>query len=160
MLLILIRHAQADAQDPAQYPDDSVRPLVAKGKRQHRRAMERLARAGFEPTHILSSPWRRAWQTAGLTARVMGLNKTERVRCDPLAAPPDFPAIAAAIGDVGAVGPIALVGHEPWMSGLAGLLLTGRVGGVEIDFPKSGSLGIEMEVMEPGSGILRFFHTR
>jgi phosphohistidine phosphatase SixA len=61
---------------------------------------------------------------------------------------------------VGAEGPIALVGHEPWMSGLAGLLLTGRAGGVTIDFPKSGALGIEMEVMEPGSGILRFFHTR
>jgi hypothetical protein len=56
MLLILIRHALADEQDPAKYPDDTVRPLVPKGRRRHRRAMERLARAGFEPTHVLSSP--------------------------------------------------------------------------------------------------------
>jgi phosphohistidine phosphatase len=159
MLLILIRHAQADAQDPTKYPDDSVRPLVAKGRKRHRRAMQRLAEAGFTPTHILSSPWRRAWQTAAITARVMGLAKRERVRCDPLAAPPDFPALAAAIGDLGAEGPIALVGHEPWMSGLAGLLLTGRADGLDVDFPKSGALGVEMDVMEPGSGVLRFFHT-
>jgi phosphohistidine phosphatase len=159
MLLILIRHAQADAQDAAKYPDDSLRPLVPKGRKRHRRAMQRLAEAGFEPTHILSSPWRRAWQTAAITARVMGLDKDERIRCDPLAAPPDFPALATAIGDLGAEGPIALVGHEPWMSSLAGLLLTGRAGGLDVDFPKSGALGVDMEEMEPGSGVLRFFHT-
>jgi hypothetical protein len=45
------------------------------------------------------------------------------------------------------------------MSGLAGLLLTGRAGGLDVDFPKSGALGVEMDVMEPGSGILRFFYT-
>jgi phosphohistidine phosphatase len=159
MLLILIRHAQADEQDPTKYPDDSLRPLVPKGRKRHRRAMRRLAKAGFAPTHILSSPWRRAWQTAAITARVMGLAKSERIRCDPLAAPPDFPALAAAIGNAGTDGPIALVGHEPWMTDLAGLLLTGRAGGIAIDFPKSGALGVEMETMEPGSGVVHFFHT-
>lgn len=159
MLLILVRHAQADEQNPEKYPDDSLRPLVPKGRKRHRRAMQYLRDAGFEPTHILSSPWRRAWQTAGITARVMGLDKSERIICDPLAAPPDFPALAAAIAEVGAKGPIALVGHEPWMSALAGLLLTGRSGGITIDFPKSAALGVEMEVMEPGSGVLRFFYT-
>ncbi len=157
MLLILIRHALADAQDPARYPDDTLRPLVPKGRKRHRRAMRRLAEAGHVPTHVLSSPWRRAWQTAGITARVMGLDKTGRIRCDALAAPPDLAAVAAVIGAVGAEGPIALVGHEPWMSGLAALLLAGRVGGIAIDFPKSGALGIEVDAIAPGAGELRFF---
>ncbi|HET9276061.1 MAG TPA: histidine phosphatase family protein [Gemmatimonadales bacterium] len=157
MLLLLIRHADAEAQDPAAWPDDSLRPLIPRGKKRHRRAMEALRDRGHMPTHILSSPWRRAWQTAGVTARVMGLDKAERIPCEALAMPPDFPAIAQAIGDVGAEGPIALVGHEPWMSGLAALLLTGRVGGLSIDFPKSATMGIEMETMEPGTGELRFF---
>lgn len=157
MLLILIRHALADAQDPALYPDDTLRPLVPKGRKRHRRAMRRLVDAGHVATHVLSSPWRRAWQTAGITARVMGLDKTERIRCDALAAPPDLAALATAIGDVGAEGPIALVGHEPWMSGLAALLLAGRAGGLAVAFPKSGAMGIEVQAIAPGTGELRFF---
>ena len=66
-------------------------------------------------------------------------------------------AIAAEIGDVGPEETIALVGHEPWMSGLAGLLLTGDSAMPRMDFPKSAIMGIELERLEPGTGTLRCF---
>ncbi|MGH7560315.1 MAG: SixA phosphatase family protein [Gemmatimonadales bacterium] len=180
MLLLLIRHAAADEQDPEKYPDDALRPLIPKGRKRHRRAMARLREAGYRPNRILSSPWTRAWQTAGISAKVMGLPKRERVTCDALAAPPDLKAIAAAVtaavaapaatelpppalaampaeDDTPEPFTVALVGHEPWMSELASLLLTGRASGLHIDFPKSGTMGIEVEDLSPGAGLLRFF---
>ena len=54
---------------------------------------------------------------------------------------------------------LALVGHEPWMSSLAALLLTGNTSGVRIDFPKSGVMGIETVGFEAGGGTLEFFLT-
>jgi hypothetical protein len=66
-------------------------------------------------------------------------------------------ALAAAIGEAGPGQRIALVGHEPWMSGLAAQLLTRSTSGLSIDFPKSGIMGIETDGLEPGEGTLRFF---
>jgi phosphohistidine phosphatase len=157
MLVILIRHAQAAEQDDAAYPDDTVRPLVVKGRRVHRRTARRLLKLGIVPDRIFSSPWKRAWQTARITLRELGLPKERRIRCDSLAEPPRVDAMAAEIGEIGPQETIALVGHEPWMSALGSLLLTGDSQGVRIDFPKSGVLGIEMERFEPGDGTLRFY---
>jgi phosphohistidine phosphatase SixA len=86
-----------------------------------------------------------------------GLSKATRVACEALAAPPDLEALAAAIGVVQPGERIALVGHEPWMSGLASLLLTETASGIAIAFPKSGIMGIETDALEPGQGMLHFF---
>ena len=157
MLVILIRHAQAAEQDDAAYPDDTLRPLVPKGRRVHRQMARRLLKLGIVPDRVFSSPWKRAWQTARITVRELGIPRERRIRCDGLAEPPRVDAIAAEIGEIGAQETIALVGHEPWMSALGSLLLTGDSQGVRIDFPKSGVLGIEMERFEPGEGTLRFY---
>ena len=157
MLVLLIRHAQAAEQDATVYPDDTLRPLVPKGRRTHARLVRRLRKQGLVPDRVFSSPWKRAWQTARITIREMGLPRERRIRCDAMAEPPRVDAIAADIGEVGPDETIALVGHEPWMSVLASLLLTGDSQGVRIDFPKSGVLGIEMERFEPSEGVLRFF---
>ena len=157
MLVLLIRHAQAAEQDDAAWPDDSLRPLVPKGRRTQRQMARRLLKQGLVPDRVFSSPWKRAWQTARITVRELGLPKDRRIRCDALAEPPRVDAIAAEVGAVGAEETIALVGHEPWMSTLASLLLTGDSQGVKVDFPKSGVMGIEMEAFEPSAGMLRFF---
>lgn len=157
MQLLLIRHALAAEQDPDKYPDDSTRPLVPKGKRIHRRMASRLFDAGLIPSRIFSSPWKRAWQTARITFEETGLSKADRLPCATLATAPNLAAIAAEIGDPGPGERIALVGHEPWMSELASLLLTGENGGMAIDFPKSGIMGIEAEEFAAGKGALVFF---
>ncbi len=157
MLLLLIRHAQAAEQDPVQWPDDADRPLVPRGRRVHARMARRLGRAGYLPARILSSPWKRAWQTARITTRELGLPKRTRVRTEALALPPDLPAISAALADMAPDDTVALVGHEPWMSGLAALLLAGSRDRLAVDFPKSGIMGIALDRVEAGAGVLQFF---
>lgn len=159
MLLLLVRHAQAAPQDEALYPDDSLRPLIPKGRRIHRRMSRELRRRKLVPTRIFSSPWKRAWQTARILLRETGLPKSARVACPALAEPPDLTALAAEIGPFDPGETIALVGHEPWMSELAARLLTGGAGALSVDFPKSGVLGIELADFSAGSesATLRFF---
>ncbi|HEV8598383.1 MAG TPA: histidine phosphatase family protein [Gemmatimonadales bacterium] len=159
MLLLLIRHAQAAQQDEARYPDDSLRPLVPKGRKIQRRMSKQLRRRNLVPARVFSSPWKRAWQTARIVVEETGLPREARLPCVALAGPPDLAAIGAEIGEIGPEETIALVGHEPWMSELASLLLSGRSAGLSVDFPKSGILGIEIAGIsaESGAGTLRFF---
>jgi len=157
MLAVLVRHALAAERDAVEYPDDSSRPLVPRGKKVARRMARQLAAGGVVPTVILSSPWKRAWQTAGILAEVTRDDKAARTLCEALAADPNLEALAGAIGQVGANDVVALVGHEPWLGELASLLLTGSATRLAIDFPKGGILGIELAAMAPAAGRLRFF---
>jgi phosphohistidine phosphatase len=157
MLLLLIRHAQAAQQDEARYPDDTLRPLVPKGRKMQRRMSRELRKRGLIPSRVYSSPWRRAWQTARIVIAETGLPKSARLPCEALAAAPDLDALAAEVGAVEADETIALVGHEPWMSALAALLLTGDSDGVRLDFAKSGVVGIAAERLKSGSGTLLFY---
>jgi phosphohistidine phosphatase len=161
MLLLLVRHAQAEEQSATKYPDDTVRPLVPKGKKVQARLSKELRRRKLIPDKVFSSPWKRAWQTARILVEETGLPKSARVACEALAGAPDLASIAEEVGAVEADATIALVGHEPWMSELAALLLTGKGDGVQVDYPKSGVMGIEVESLngEGGSGTLRFFLT-
>ena len=157
MLVLLVRHAQADGQDAEKYPDDSLRPLVPKGRRAQRRMSRLLRKQGIVPSRVFSSPWKRAWQTARILLREIGIPKERRFRSDALAMPPDPAALAAEIGEIGADETIALVGHEPWMSSLAAKLLAGGMSDLRIDFAKGGVMGIEMDRLEEAGGTLRFF---
>lgn len=171
MLLLLVRHAQAAEQSATHYPDDTMRPLVPKGRKVQARMSRALRRRELIPSRVYSSPWKRSWQTARVLIEETGLPKAARIACASLAEAPDLAKIAEEVGEFGAVGAvgetgaaggdeiIALVGHEPWMSELAALLLTGRSGGLGVDFPKSGVMGIETPglLAEPGAATLRFF---
>ncbi|MGH7582364.1 MAG: SixA phosphatase family protein [Gemmatimonadales bacterium] len=156
MLLLLMRHAAAAERDPDRYPDDSRRPLVPSGRAEARRVLRRLARTGMAPARILSSPWKRAWQTARIVRDTFDLPGEARVRCDALAASPDVQAIAMAVGDVDADATIALVGHEPWIGELAALLLTGSASGVAIRFAKSAVLGARTDRIARHAATLEF----
>lgn len=157
MLLLLIRHAIAAEQDGEKFPDDTLRPLVPKGRRIQERMSRRLVKEGLAPGRVFSSPWKRAWQTARIVLDESGLSKTDRIPCQALAEPPNLAALAEEIGAIAADERLALVGHEPWMSQLAALLLTGQEAGFNLDFPKSGIMGIEADKLEPSAGTLQFF---
>lgn len=157
MLLLLIRHAQAAEQDERRYPEDSLRPLVPKGRKVQRRVSKELRKRKLIPSRVLSSPWKRAWQTARIVAEETGLPKRARVASPALAAPPDLAALTTELGEVEPDATIALVGHEPWMSELASLLLIGKQHGLTIDFAKSGVLGIQTEGLTSGGGTLKLY---
>lgn len=157
MLLLLIRHAQAAEQDEKRYPDDTLRPLVPKGRKNQRRMCRELTRHKTFPQRVFASPWKRAWQTARIVIDELDLPKSARIECPALAIPPDLAELAQQIGVVAPEETIALVGHEPWLSELASLLLTSKPAGVAIDFAKSGIMGIAAEEISAGRGILRFY---
>lgn len=159
MLLLIVRHAQAGEHDPTKYPDDTERPLTKAGKGIHAGVSAELAKRGLTPEAILSSPWKRAWQTAEIMAEEFTGKKNKlKPRATPaLATAPDLDAIKAELAGIGEIETVALVGHEPWLGELVSLLLAGDPNRVSVDFPKSGVAGIEIGAIEPVGGTLRFF---
>lgn len=155
MLLLLVRHADAGERDPAQWPDDTLRPLTEKGRKVHAKVARALREAGVVPEIVLTSPWLRAAQTAEII--VQGLGLAPAVPCPALAADPDLAALDAAVGPRKGKAVAALVGHSPWIEELAALLLAGSANGVAVDFPKSGVLCVETDRVEARGGALRFF---
>ena len=155
MLLLLIRHANAGERDPAQWPDDTRRPLTDKGRKVQRDVSRFLRKRDLAPTLVLSSPWLRAMQTAEIVVEAARVAQPP-VPCDALAEDPDQVRLADFVGQQPPEAIVALVGHSPWMEALAALLLAGD-SGLRLDFPKSGVMGIDVEGMTAGEGELRFF---
>jgi phosphohistidine phosphatase len=157
MLVLIVRHAQAAEQDSKKYPDDSLRPLTRKGREIHAEVSRLLRKRKLIPDSIYTSPWKRAMQTAQILAREIG-GKTLKPKPAPsLADDPDLDAIQQDLAGIEDLKTVALVGHEPWVSSLASLLLTGEPHRLSIDFPKSGVIGIETDAIQAGAGMLRFF---
>jgi phosphohistidine phosphatase len=156
MLLLLVRHANAGDRDPDRWPDDRDRPLTDKGRKVQRRVSRALGDQGLAPTHVLTSPWTRAAQTAEVLVGELALPQPA-IPSSALAAPPELSRLADDIGEPGSDAIVALVGHSPWIEELAALLLTGEPTGLRLDYPKSGVMGIDLERPAPGAGELRFF---
>jgi len=156
MLLLLIRHAHAGDRDPTRFPDDTLRPLSPKGRTAHRKVARALRDLGLMPGTIFSSPWLRAWETAGIVGRATR-PRIEPIATPALASPPAMSRLGRALGPRTPDETVALVGHEPWLGELASLLLTGRANRLAIDFAKSAVLGMDLPAFEAGEGTLRFF---
>lgn len=134
MKLYLVRHAIAD--DPAAYEDDSLRPLTEKGREKMKRIAAALREIGVQPDLIVSSPYLRARQTADILAKELKCSG-EPAHSDflvPMSEPNDM------IGEINEKYPLdelMLVGHEPSLSALAGVLLAGSAG-IVINLKKGG----------------------
>jgi phosphohistidine phosphatase len=156
MLLLLVRHANADARDPAQWPDDRDRPLTEKGRKVQAEVSRFLRKHDLVPSLMLTSPWTRAVQTAETLVEVARVGQPP-VPCEPLADNPDLIRLQDFVGNQPPGAIVAMVGHSPWMEELASILIGGSSTSIRIDFPKSGVMGIQLDRLEPGTGELRFF---
>jgi phosphohistidine phosphatase len=156
MLLLLIRHAHAGERDPAQWPDDTLRPLTEKGRKVQRDVGRFLRKRDLQPSLLLTSPWLRAVQTAEVTAEAARLTQPP-LPCEPLADDPDLVRLAGYVGNQPPDAIVGMVGHSPWMEELAALLLGGSSDGLRFEFPMSGVMGIELPELSAGAGELRFF---
>ncbi|MFZ4736114.1 MAG: SixA phosphatase family protein [Bradymonadia bacterium] len=119
MDLYLIRHAAAVERTEWPGPDES-RPLTEEGRERFVRAVSGLARLGVTFDLVLHSPWLRAAQTAELLAP---LTRGGRVLTPDLAESPDTHVVESLLMSAAARGSVAWVGHEPWMSALAAMLI-------------------------------------
>lgn len=120
MEIWIVRHAAARARETWRL-DDAMRPLTERGRARFRALVTRLGERARAPEVIWTSPAVRAVQTAELLAGIEGFEGAVEVA--PWLLPDgDIADASSAVSEL--VGRrLALVGHEPMLSVLAGRLL-------------------------------------
>jgi phosphohistidine phosphatase len=131
--LLMIRHAVAVPRGTPGVADD-LRPLTPRGRARFRRAASGLARVVRAPDRLLTSPLLRAQQTARLAARAWGEVEPEIL---PGLASGRHDEVLAALRAHASADRVAVVGHEPHLSGLLARLL-GTRSAARLTFKKGG----------------------
>ncbi|MGZ9234265.1 MAG: phosphohistidine phosphatase SixA [Anaerolineales bacterium] len=135
MNLYVIRHAIAVDEATSDY-EDSERPLTDKGRKKMRQIAKSLRNLGVEFDLILSSPYVRARETAEILADVFKMR--DRIAFSDNLIPLQKPELLISeINEKHSVDSLALVGHEPHLSTLIGLLISDG-SKVEITLKKGG----------------------
>ena len=124
--LLIVRHAIAQDRDEAlkQRLPDAERPLTGKGKKRMRRAAAGLRQVVGPLGHILSSPLRRAQQTAAILQGEYP--DAPLTLSDTLSPGQSVNALVTTLAKTGNQGTLALIGHEPDLSRLTATLLCGE----------------------------------
>lgn len=141
MLVVLVRHGPAAAVDGTVVRTDAERPLSPEGRGRTAEAARGLATLLTQPLTIVTSPLRRAQETAAILAGALPL-RGPLVTSEALALGGPYeeivgePAVRAAGGDV------VLVGHEPSLEALASWLLTGQAD-LRLQIRKASALAID-----------------
>jgi phosphohistidine phosphatase len=136
MNLYIIRHAIAADEGTSDYESDSQRPLTDKGRKKMRQIAKGLRNLGVEFDLILSSPYVRARETAEVLADVFKMKKKIAFSDNliPLGNPE---LLITEVNEKYSVDSIAVVGHEPHLSTLVGLL-TAENAKIDITLKKGG----------------------
>ena len=144
MQIYLLRHGIAE--DPAPGHADSDRALTGEGKDKLRRVLKRARAAGVSPSLVLSSPYKRALETADAAADVLGYKgKIRHTRAlVPEASPHDTWNEIRSCKDESA---ILLASHEPLMSSLAAFLLNSPA--LQVDMKKAALLRLDCDRLSP-----------
>ncbi len=127
MNLYIVRHAIAEQRGSnSNEAEDSQRGLTEAGRKKFRQAARGLSRLGTQIDLILTSPYLRAADTARILRKQLNLDKDHLLTMDDLSPAGDLSRLIADINEkYGAVQNIALVGHEPGLSRLISVLLSG-----------------------------------
>jgi phosphohistidine phosphatase len=155
MDLLIVRHAIAENRDSVLWPEDSARPLTPAGEARFRRAARGLRELVSPVEVVLSSPYARAWRTAEILQEEAGWAAPER--CRALEPPRDPRDLVSVIQERRGRSSVAVVGHEPGLSELASLLLSGDPSGWRIELKKGAVVVLSFPASPaPGAGLLRF----
>ena len=144
MEIYLLRHATAENAGPG--VSDSERSLTPEGREKLARVLKRARSAGVSPDVILSSPYKRAMQTAEMAAQALEFSgEIERTgNLEPNASPFDA---WEEIRTRRAEGSVLLASHEPLMSSMAAFLLNSPA--LALDMKKAGLVRIDCEKTGP-----------
>src|SRR4051812_521069 len=125
MNVFILRHGLAVEPGSAGFAKDADRPLTAKGERKLWKIGEAIEELEICFDWVLSSPYVRARQTAEIIAEALGVSKKLEF-CEALT-PPGSPAKLIETVDAKPPPPknVLLVGHEPYLSELISLLISG-----------------------------------
>jgi phosphohistidine phosphatase len=155
MQIYLLRHGIAEDARAGQ--SDADRALTTEGKEKLRRVLRRAGAAGARPASILSSPLRRALETAGLAAEALDYKGkiAESPALLPEASPYDLWDEIRRHSEEPA---ILLASHEPLMSSMAAFLL--GCPALQVEMKKAALVLIDVERLarEP-RGVLKWMLT-
>jgi phosphohistidine phosphatase len=125
MNLYIVRHAIAVARGTPGYEDDSQRPLTNNGRKKMGKIVKGIRQLGSEFDTGLSSPYVRARDTAKILTREFKM-KDQLAFSENLIPPGNFDQLVNEINEKYIVENLALVGHEPMLSGFISWLTTGN----------------------------------
>lgn len=148
MDLLLLRHADANTEAAT----DDARKLSGKGESQAKKVARFIEASELEPDLVLTSPVRRAHETAEIVAEHLGVE----LIAVPWAACGMQP--ETALGELRAYAKfdrVILVGHEPDFSMLAAHLL-GLRDNAQIRIRKASLTFLELAAMAPGAARLQW----
>ena len=155
MNCILVRHGIAVEPDEWEGTEEN-RPLTDKGTRRTQQAAEGLAALDYMPSHLFSSPFVRAYDTARLLRTV--ISPTLKVETRNELTPGTRPErLVAFLRTLPSDAVVICIGHEPQLGEVVSLLLCGKA---LPNFPlkKAGAACIESEgLMGLGQGRLRWW---
>lgn len=138
----MVRHAKAEDYDPDRHESDADRALTSDGADEFERVARAVRRLDKKIEIVLTSPLRRAKETAGILAKALGVGVEVFDELDP----PVSPQRLLAAVKKRAEERLALVGHEPgcgeviarWIGlGRSLPLKKGGVARLELDEPDS-----------------------
>jgi phosphohistidine phosphatase len=158
MTLYVLRHGLAEDEPPAGGAD-GARRLTARGREKVREAAAGMRALGLKFDAILASPLPRAAETAELVAAVYSGGPSPEVvaALSTGVSPTDT---VAALKPYERHDHLMIVGHEPGLSGIVSLLLTGSANSVTLDLKKSGMIALELhEGFEHGGAQLLWMFT-
>ena len=142
MILYFLRHANA-GQRWANPVRDRKRPLDPEGMEQCRAMGKLLAALDIHVDHILTSPLKRATQTASMVANELAFE--QRIEKSEVLAPgADFKSFVEMLYGYDQAESIMVVGHNPNMSRFVSLLITGGSSEKALEMKKGSVARVEM----------------
>lgn len=157
MNLYILRHGEAE--EHTETGDDDARHLTPRGKEKVRVAAVGIRSIGLKFGAILTSPLPRAAETADMLAAAYTNDPPPQI----------LPALAAGVAPAEAIAALVpfarhddllIVGHEPQLSAIASILLTGTADALHIRLKKGGCVALELpKRFERGSAELRWMMT-
>jgi phosphohistidine phosphatase len=154
MQVYLLRHGIAENGKPGSA--DSARALVPEGKKKLKEVLSVAKSAGARPSLVLTSPYRRAMETAEIALAVLGLKKDDLVQTQSLLPSGDVQSVWEELRVYQEEPSLMLVGHEP----LFGRLFAHLLGEPElqVDFKKGALARIDLDSFgQRPKGVLRWF---
>lgn len=154
---ILLRHGIAVACEDWNGPE-SERPLTKEGIQKTRMAITGLKQLGIKPTHLLSSPFKRALETATLAAETFDLDPDIQI-CEELLFHRSPIDLLPVLENFSAESRVICVGHEPHLGQAAAMMVFGKKT-EGLSLKKAGACGIAFEGKPLiGIGVLQWWLT-
>jgi phosphohistidine phosphatase len=148
MNLYILRHGIAVDPGSPGYPKDADRPLTPKGERKLQRIAEAMQALDLSFDLILSSPYVRARQTAEIIAEALHARKRLEFT-DNLVPDGSQRKLIELINSLKpAPKDVLLSGHEPYLSGLISLLISGATG-IPVAMKKGSLCKLSVEHLRP-----------